>query len=135
MKAEICKLSESKEDYLEAVFVLSEKTGNAGISDIAKKLNISKASVSQSMRILRSEGYVRFEDYAPVTLTPKGKKIASSILEAHRAISKFLSLHLGVEKKAAELTACKMEHAFTPDLKRRFVAYINSLPSPDLENS
>ena len=35
MKVETCKLSESKEDYLEAVFVLSEKTGNARISDIA----------------------------------------------------------------------------------------------------
>ena len=57
MKVEACKLSESKEDYLEAVFVLSEKTGNARISDIAKKLNISKSSVAQSMRVLRSEVY------------------------------------------------------------------------------
>lgn len=135
MKVETCKLSESKEDYLEAVFVLSEKTGNARISDIAKKLNIHKASVAQSMRVLRSEGYVCFEDYAPIALTPKGRKIAASVFEAHSAISKFLSLHLGVAREAAELTACKMEHAFTPDLKRRFVAYINSLPLPNLEIS
>lgn len=135
MKAQTSKLSESKEDYLEAVFVLSEKTGSAGISDIAKKLDISKASVSQSMRVLRSEGYVSFEDYAPITLTPKGRKIASSVFEAHRAISRFLSLHLGMKREAAELAACKMEHAFTPDAKRRFVAYISALPAPELEIS
>ena len=40
-----------------------------------------------------------------------------------------------MKREAAELAACKMEHAFTPDAKRRFVAYISALPAPELEIS
>ncbi|MBR6389464.1 MAG: metal-dependent transcriptional regulator [Opitutales bacterium] len=127
MKTEERKLSESKEDYLEAVLVLSKPGGSARSSQIAKKLNIRKASVAQAMRALRDEGYVSFENYSPISLTKKGREVAEGVFEAHRAISAFLTAQLGVEDSLAEETACKMEHAFTPELKRRFVSYINKL--------
>ncbi|NLT20327.1 MAG: MarR family transcriptional regulator [Syntrophomonadaceae bacterium] len=41
------------EDYLEVILQLSEENGRAKISDIARRLNIAKPSVTQAVNNLR----------------------------------------------------------------------------------
>ena len=52
------KLGESKEDYLEAAYVLKRQKGYVRNSMLSDYLNYSKASVSVAIRGLLADGYV-----------------------------------------------------------------------------
>ena len=103
-------LSKSMEDYLETVLILSKINGEARISDIAEKLNISKPSVTEAIDKLSQDGYVYKEKYKPVSLTEKGKKLAEEVFCKHNIIKEFLINVVGVNSEVAEEDACKMEH-------------------------
>ncbi len=51
-------LRESGEDYLESIYVLSERQGIVRSIDVAEYLGVTKASVSKAMATLESNGYV-----------------------------------------------------------------------------
>ena len=44
-----------------------------------------------------------------ITLTEQGMSIASSMLDRHQTLTRFL-MALGVDRETAEADACKMEH-------------------------
>lgn len=52
------KIGESKEDYLEAAYVLKRQKGYVRNSMLSDYLNYSKASVSVAVRGLLADGYV-----------------------------------------------------------------------------
>ena len=99
-------VSESVEDYLEAILVLQEKNGYVRSVDIANHLELSKASVSIAMKNL------------------KGLELAKSVYEKHLMFSEFF-IELGVPKEIAARDACKIEHVVsktTFDAIKSFVA-------------
>ena len=49
-------LRESGEDYLESIYVLSERQGIVRSIDVAEYLGVTKASVSKAMAALESTG-------------------------------------------------------------------------------
>lgn len=51
-------LRESGENYLESIYVLSERQGIVRSIDVAEYLGVTKASVSKAMATLESNGYV-----------------------------------------------------------------------------
>ena len=51
-------LRESGEDYLESIYVLSERQGVVRSIDVAEYLGVTKASVSKAMATLENSGYV-----------------------------------------------------------------------------
>ena len=51
-------LHESGEDYLETIYLLTQKSPFVRSVDVANELGYTKASVSRAMRILREEGLV-----------------------------------------------------------------------------
>ena len=104
------KLSQSMEDYLETVLLLSKLTGEVRISDIAEKLDISNASASEAIELLSNQGYVEKERYKPISLTLKGKKMAQQVFCKHNVLKNFLLHFVGVEEDVAEKDACKLEH-------------------------
>ena len=52
-------VSESVEDYLEAILVLQEKNGYVRSVDIANHLELSKASVSIAMKNLKENKFIK----------------------------------------------------------------------------
>ena len=54
-------MQESGEMYLEAIYVLIQKNGNARSVDVSDYLGYSKPSVSRGVGILKKEGYVTVE--------------------------------------------------------------------------
>ena len=48
-----------------------------------------------------------------ILLTDDGKKIAETIYERHRVITKFL-VSLGVDEETAATDACRIEHVISP---------------------
>ncbi|MDD5659314.1 MAG: DtxR family transcriptional regulator [Actinomycetota bacterium] len=106
-------LSLALEDYLEAMLNIHDSEKIIRVSDIAKKLNISKASVSQTIAKLKKLGLVNQESYNPVTLTFTGMETAKKIRNRHTLIKRFLTEILDVDSKIAEKDACLMEHVLS----------------------
>lgn len=103
------EIKESAENYLETILVLSQKNAAVRSIDIANEMNFTKASVSIAMKRLREDGYINMDDDRMITLTPKGKDIASMVYERHQIIAKIL-IALGVDKATAYEDSCKIEH-------------------------
>ena len=81
---------------------------------IARELNISKPTVSVSLKELEKEGYlVRLEDHS-VTLTPKGMVIAREITDRNVGLYELL-VSLGISEATALRDACAMEHAISQE--------------------
>ena len=65
------ELTKSNEDYLEAIGLLSEKSGTAQVRDIAEMLKVKMPSVTSAVKQLADMGLVEYTQYAPVKLTPQ----------------------------------------------------------------
>lgn len=111
------EIHESGEDYLEAILMLKQENGFVRSVDVAKRLNVSKPSVSRAMSILEENGYVALGKLGSLELTEKGMKKASSVYERHVLLTKFLQKITGVPEKIAEENACRIEHDIDEDIK------------------
>lgn len=105
---------ESGEMYLEAILVLSQKSGFVRSVDVGEYLGYSKPSVSRAMGILRKGEYIVMEKDGAITLTDKGRQIAEMIYERHTVLSRLL-IQLGVSEETATADACKLEHAISDE--------------------
>ncbi len=112
------QLHESGEDYLEAVLMLQNEKGFARSVDVAKKLGVSKPSVSRAMSILTEAGFITINEMGALELTARGKKRAESVYERHVLLTKFLMKITGVSEEQAEKNACRIEHDIDDDVKK-----------------
>ena len=118
-------LSSSSQDYLEAILELSTENKGVRVTDIANKLNIKKASVTQAINILSEEGLVLRERYGPVFLTTKGFEEAEREKIKHSLLKYFFEKILGVEKEIAEKDACLIEHSLSEETFLYFAEFLN----------
>ena len=122
------KLSSSLEDYLEAIYNLSENSGIARSRGIADALNVSRSSVTGALRTLTEKELVNYKPYGYVTLTQQGSIIAKKVVRRHNVIKSFFIDILGVEDIVAQNAACQAEHALGPGVINRlldFIKFIN----------
>lgn len=117
------KLTPSQEDYLETIYVESQKNGCAKVTDIAKLLDVKKASVTGALSNLSEKGLVNYEPYAPVTLTKSGVNAAKKILLRHEVMANFFKNILKLDEKEAVLNACRMEHVMTEEMFDRIHSF------------
>lgn len=106
--------TESAENYLETILVLSKKLPVVRSIDIATELNYSKPSVSIAMKNLRESGCIEVSSAGFITLTEKGLEIANSIYERHEVLSTVF-ISLGVTPEIAVADACKIEHQISEE--------------------
>ena len=130
-------LSASLEDYIEAIAHIVHEKKVARGKEIAKRLKVSRASVTEALRALSKKGLVNYEPYEVITLTPKGLEVAEDVIRRHEALKDFFVKVLAIDDTIAEESACRIEHAAPPeviDRLIRFVKFIEVYPSggPDL---
>lgn len=118
-------LSESMEDYLEAIFNLIKENGSARVTDIANHLEIAASSVNQALKKLNQEGLISQEKYGPIKLTDSGLQAAEKIRCRHQILSIFLNKTLGVSREIADQDACSMEHALSEESFIKMVDYLS----------
>lgn len=116
--------NESSEMYLETVYLLEKTEGHAHGVDIAKKLGVSKASVTKAMKNLKNDGYISQESYGSINLTEKGRVFSEKIYNSHQMITQFLKHSLGVSHIEAAENACKMEHVLSENLIEAIKVYL-----------
>lgn len=102
-----------QEDYLETLYNLKKQNKHLRISDVAKKLDLSKPSVTQMMKRLKKEGCVDYKPYFPVELTEKGHKIGKKIADRHKVLAEFLTV-LKVPSQIQEKDIHGIEHCLSP---------------------
>jgi DtxR family Mn-dependent transcriptional regulator len=114
-------LSEAAEDYLKAVYLLRRGTESVSTSEIAARLGVAPASVTQMIKKLdgmrpRLLVYTR---HRGVTLTPHGERVAVEIIRHHRLIELFLAESLGMSWDEVHAEAEKLEHVISPAMADR----------------
>jgi DtxR family Mn-dependent transcriptional regulator len=118
-------LSESQEDYLEAIYDLLRSGDTATVSEIAKRLGVAKPSVVKALKRLRELELITQKPYADINLTLAGRERAELIRLRHNTLVYFLKDFLGVNKETAETDACALEHHLSECSTERFLAFID----------
>jgi DtxR family Mn-dependent transcriptional regulator len=119
------KHTESKEMYLETIYLLERESQHAHTAEIAKILGVSKPSVTKAMGLLKDQGLIEQERYGPVVLTQQGRKVSEKIYENHRLITQFIVSSLGLSPEQAEENACKIEHVISEQMLNAMKKYVN----------
>ncbi|MBQ9367052.1 MAG: metal-dependent transcriptional regulator [Victivallales bacterium] len=120
-------LSESLEDYLEAIAELIAVEGHAHTKDIAEKLNVKMPSVTGAIRQLKALNYIIYNSHCPVMLTAEGKAIAEDVMHRHKVLKEFFAEVLGLPVAKASDAACHIEHVVDGDAIRRFVIFSEAI--------
>lgn len=107
------KLTASLEDYLEIIYNNMENQSIFRAVDISRKLNVSRASVTEALKKLVAKGYITYDRHDSITLTPEGKKLASSVASKHTILQNFFEKVLLLSEDEASHNACKIEHVIT----------------------
>jgi len=120
-------MSESIEDFLEKVYIFTrDKNRPVKTTELAKLLNIKPPAITNMAKKLHKLGYVEYEPYIGIRLTEKGMEKAKVIMEKHRTIEKFLVECLGLDKEVAYREACKLEHAMSDIVFKRFKEFVEN---------
>ena len=127
MVSKSMQLSASLEDYIEAIYHIAAEKHVARSKDIASRLSVSRASVTEALRLLSKKELINYEPYEPITLTANGKKTAEDVIFRHRALKRFFTEVLAIDEKTAEEGACRVEHAAPPEVIKRMIAFIDFL--------
>ena len=106
--------TESAENYLEAILVLSQEKPVVRSVDVSNHTGYRKSSISIAMKNLKSDGFITISPEGYIYLTESGMKIASMIYERHQVLSSWL-IRLGVDEKTAVDDACRIEHDISPE--------------------
>ena len=107
-------MTQSLEDYVEAIYVIAKDGRQACVRDIAKTLDVKMPSVVKAIHELKKLELVSQEPYGPVVLTTKGRRVAGMVLNRHTLLRTFL-VKLGVSRKIADRDACLMEHILSAE--------------------
>lgn len=110
MCAELKNLSSGLEDYLEAIYIAHINNEPLKGAELARRLNISRASVSEALSKLVTKGLINYNSYEAIAITQKGIEQAKLVYDKHHTLEQFLENVLGIEKAEASENACKIEH-------------------------
>lgn len=116
-------LSASLEDYIEAIYHIIEEKLVARSKEIAAKLSVSRASVTEALRALSKRGLINYAPYEAITLTNEGKIVAEDVIFRHEALKRFFIEVLAIDTSIAEEGACRIEHSAPPEIIARMISF------------
>jgi len=117
-------VTESVEEYLEAIYKLKEEGQPVALSTLAECLAISSVSANEMVRKLVEQKLVLYEPYKGVSLTPMGQAQALAVIRRHRLWERFLADVLGLSWDLVHEEACRLEHATSPLVEERLAQFL-----------
>lgn len=105
----------TEENYLKAIFTLSNDKGEVSVNDLSKHLEIKMPTVTSMMKKLSAKKLVHYQSYKPLRLTENGKKEAALIIRKHRLTEMFLVEKMGLGWEQVHAIAEQIEHINSPD--------------------
>lgn len=119
-------LSSGLEDYLESIYIAHINNKPLRGAELARQLNISRASVSEALSRLVAKHLINYNSYEAISITEDGIAEAKKVYEKHHILEQFFEQVLGIEKKEAGENACKIEHIISQNVLdeiRRFTKF------------
>ena len=125
------KRSESVENFLKAVYVLEQKTGDrVSTNALAESLRIFPPSVTDMARRLADARLLDYKRYYGVKLSDAGREIAIQVIRRHRLVELYLVEELGYDLSEVHDEAERLEHAVS---ERFILALEDKLGHPTVD--
>jgi DtxR family Mn-dependent transcriptional regulator len=105
----------AEENYLKALFLLSNDRGEVNVNDLSKHLDIKMPTVTSMMKRLSAKKLVNYESYKPLKLTETGQKEAALVIRKHRLTEMYLVEKMGFGWEQVHEIAEQIEHIQAPD--------------------
>jgi len=114
-------LSDAVEDYLKAIYELTQGGSPASTNHIAARMGVAPASVTGMLkRLAASEPpLLDYQKHRGATLTPEGKQVALEVLRHHRLLELFLQESLGYTWDQVHEEADRLEHVISEEMEER----------------
>ena len=110
-------------DYVELIAELIATTGEARVTDLARRLGVTHVTVNRTIQRLRRGGLVNAQPYRSILLTEAGRKLSEESRRRHEIVVEFLK-SLGVPNTVAHLDAEGMEHHVSRKTLSAFVKHL-----------
>lgn len=118
-------LSHAEENYLKAIYHLSQADkSDVSTNAIAEVLQTKPASVSDMIKKLSEKGFIYYQKYKGVNVSPKGKKEALQIIRKHRLWEVFLVDKLQFKWDEVHDIAEQLEHIKSPILTQKLDKFL-----------
>lgn len=104
----------TEENYLKALYNLSQDLGEVNVKELSEHLGIKMPSVTSMMKKMAEKGLVNYESYKPVKLTTTGQMEAALIIRKHRLTEMFLVEKMGFRWDEVHDIAEQIEHVKAP---------------------
>jgi Mn-dependent DtxR family transcriptional regulator len=119
------ELTHSAAHYLMAIDSLREELGYARVTDVAKKLEVSRGAASMFISQLKERGWVKEDPNRFLLLTDRGEAVVNLVEHNFRIVSSFFTDFLKVEKDIAFADACKIEHLLSLETGKRLLGLMH----------
>ena len=123
------QLTHSAAHYLMTIHELLDAHGYARVTDIAKRLNITRGSCSISLKPLKKRGLVIEDQNKFLSLSAEGKRLSMIVERNDELLETFFRDVLGVDPDQAEVDACKIEHLLSIESSVKLASFIELLKS------
>ena len=106
--------NEARDDYLEAILMITQEKGHCRSINIAETLDVTKPSVSVAVSKLVDAGLIIMDENKMIRFTEEGRALAELTLAKHNFLKQML-MNAGIEDETAEREACAMEHGISEE--------------------
>lgn len=119
------RLTQSEENYLKAIFTLSQDTEEAiSTNDLAEKMLTKASSVTDMLKKLCEKELLEYQKYQGCALTNEGKSHALAIIRKHRLWETFLVDKLSFGWDEVHEIAEQLEHIQSTELTDRLDEFL-----------
>jgi len=136
-------LTDSIQDYLKAIYELTQSGQSASTNALAARLGVEPASVTGMVQKLATAkpSLVDYRKHHGVKLTAAGRRAALEVIRHHRLLEAWLVKTLGYSWDEVHSEAERLEHAISEDFEERVAAALGyplrdphgePIPSSDL---
>lgn len=132
VKLEYAESTSSTQDYLKAIYALTEGGELATTTALAARLGVAPASVTGMVQKMAASQppLVIYKKHLGFSLTPAGVQEALKVIRSHRLLETYLVSAMGYTWDKVHEEACRLEHAISPEFEGRLADLLGN-PSRD----
>lgn len=114
-------LTQAIEDYLKAIYDLTESHPRVTTRQLAERMGVAPASVTGMLQRLAASNppLVEYQKHRGAVLTPAGRRAALEVIRHHRLLETYLQHVLGYSWDEVHAEADRLEHVISEELEER----------------
>ena len=109
------------EDYLTAIYRISNGSNSAEVSEVAKSVGENESKAYSMLNRLTKQGLIEFKSKNLFGFTQKGLEKASFMIKAHRLWESYLVGKADMPAESVHELAHKLEHVTTEDIAEEII--------------